>query len=112
MPVNLTEDDGFPPPVETVMDHGDDYEEGDDDEASCATGTSVSDYTGDVEDRPSKMFFGKKECKFIFEQASDHGKFTGVCGAKLGQCKRPGHNSLIPVSRAVEGYNDLVNARK
>ncbi len=50
MPVKFTEDDGFPPPaVETVtvMDHGDDSEEGDDDEASCATGTSVSDYAGD-----------------------------------------------------------------
>jgi hypothetical protein len=90
--------------------HKDAYVESGSGEDSSEAGmeASASDYEGKLQEAPVKMLFGPKECRRIFEQASDHNAFLRVCGNKDRSCKR-GHTVL---DQAREGYYDTVVFRK
>ena len=106
MPIMFTDDD--PPFVDTVDENEGSFLDSGDDLSEAGTESSVSAYEGDITDAPLKMFFGPKECRRIFEQASDQNAFVRVCGRKEDACKR-GHAVL---QQAREGYYDTVASRK
>lgn len=107
MPLSFTND---PPVVETVDDEEGSFIESIpyDDTSEAELEASVSDYEGNVNSAPLRMFFGPKECLRIFEQASDRTEFIRVCGREESTCKR-NHSAL---ERAQEGFYDTVASRK
>ena len=54
---------------------------------------SISDCKESTHEASLKMFFGLKECRAIFGQATNQGAFARACGNKEGTCER-GHVAL------------------
>jgi hypothetical protein len=74
---------------------------------------SASDFE-DTGDLPDRLLFGELECRAIFTQKSDGGKFHRVCGCRASECTREGHSALrlSLKGRAPEGTYEPVRARK
>jgi hypothetical protein len=74
---------------------------------------SVSEYI-DVGNLPDRLLFGELECRAIFTQNSDNGRFHRVCGCRADACSREGHSALrmSVKGRALEGAYEPVRARK
>jgi hypothetical protein len=100
MPISFTNAED-PPLVETTDDASYLDSVHEDDASESGTEGSVSDYEGKLSEGPLRMLFGSKECRGIFEQASDQNEFVRVCGNKEGTCKRAGHAVL---KKAREGF--------
>jgi hypothetical protein len=89
----------------------DEVEEGMNEERSVI---SASDYELDAGELPDRLLFGELECRAIFTQKSDNGKFHRVCGCRAAGCAREGHAALRMSlqGRAPEGTYEPVRARK
>jgi hypothetical protein len=123
MPLTFTNDEDEPlNPTYTVEDASDEEENFEVDIAGLEEGElneersvmSASDYELDAGELPDRLLFGDLECRAIFTQKSDNGKFHRVCGCRAAQCGREGHAALRMSlqGRAPEGTYEPVRARK
>jgi hypothetical protein len=95
--------------VETVSDRSD-FDEEDEETASAAgSEASMSEFDGSPSELPPVCLFGPKECRSMFQLASDTPVFFRVCGNAQGVCKRPGH---VLGSKAAVGYYEPIKARR
>lgn len=87
----------------------DEVEEGMNEERSVI---SASDYELDAGELPDRLLFGELECRAIFTQKSDNGKFHRVCGCHAAGCAHEGHAALRMSlqGRALEGTYEPVRA--
>jgi hypothetical protein len=135
MPVAFTNDDF--PVVETVREDnvraGFAFEDEDSD-SDEGSGVSLSDYQSDIGSAPEWAWLGAKECRALFELASDKKAGIGArcCGRNMATCGRNGHGILekgqigwyktVATRKYVDGvasthltdpsYQEMVEARK
>jgi hypothetical protein len=106
MAISFSKDDG---PVAETVEETDSLVSDDDDEATTVgSETSMSMYDLVSNALPPYCFFGIEECRALFVQSSDKGKFDRVCGGSL-PCNRHGHGTA---EKAKHGHYAPVKARK
>jgi hypothetical protein len=124
MPLSFTNDPDDPIDPDYIVEDASDEEEeqvvfetafegAEDEMKEEGSVVSASEFE-DTGDLPERLLFGKLECRAIFTQKSDNGKFHRVCGCRATECTREGHSALrlSMQGRAAEGTYEPVRARK
>jgi hypothetical protein len=90
-------------------------EEFDEDEVESTGGTSyqsVSEYEGNVPDKPKTMFFGPELCRARFHMKST-GSLVHICGNLAESCRRTNHRILRDGNvRGDDGFYDTIRSGK
>ena len=123
MPLSFSNDPDNPINPDYIVEDASEEEEQVDFEAACEGAEDEMKEEGsvvsalefeDTGDLPDRLLFGKVECRAIFTQRSDNGKFHRVCGCRATECSRDGHSALrlSMQGRAAEGTYEPVRARR